>query len=96
MIELDGTPTKTKLGANAILSVSMAVADAAAEGGRACLSTPRLRTPPSYTLPVPMINILNGGAHADNSVDIQEFMIAPAGCPTFAEAIRAAAEVFHT
>jgi enolase len=94
MLELDGTPAKTKLGANAILSVSLAVADAAAKAAGLPLYA-SLRSAPSYTLPVPLINILNGGAHADNSVDIQEFMIAPAGCPTFAEAIRAAAEVFH-
>jgi enolase len=94
MIDLDGTPAKTKLGANAILSVSMAVADAAAKAAGLPLYA-SLRKRETYTLPVPLINILNGGAHADNSVDIQEFMIAPAGLPTFAEAIRAAAEVFH-
>jgi enolase len=94
MIALDGTPAKAKLGANAILSVSMAVADAAAKAAGLPLYA-SLRSTGTYTLPVPLVNILNGGAHADNSVDIQEFMIAPAGCPTFAEAIRAAAEVFH-
>ncbi|MDD8024946.1 MAG: phosphopyruvate hydratase [Acidobacteriota bacterium] len=94
LLSLDGTPLKTNLGANAILSVSMAVADAVAKADRLPLYA-SLRERPSYVLPVPMINILNGGAHADNSVDIQEFMIVPAGLPTFAEAIRAAAEVFH-
>jgi enolase len=94
MLELDGTPAKTNLGANAILSVSMAVADAAAKAAGLPLYA-SLRPAAAYTLPVPLINILNGGAHADNSVDIQEFMIAPAGCASFAEAIRAAAEVFH-
>ena len=94
MLALDGTPLKSKLGANAVLSVSMAVADAAAKAASLPLYA-SLREQPVYTLPVPLINILNGGAHADNSVDIQEFMIAPAGLPTFAEAIRAATEVFH-
>ncbi|MCX6559303.1 MAG: phosphopyruvate hydratase [Candidatus Aminicenantes bacterium] len=94
LLALDGTPLKTKLGANAILSVSMAAADAAAKAAGKPLYA-SLREQPVYTLPVPLINILNGGAHADNSVDIQEFMIAPAGMPTFAEAIRAATEVFH-
>ena len=94
MIELDGTPAKTNLGANAILAVSMAVTDAAAKAAGLPLYA-SLRKRDAYTLPVPLINILNGGAHADNSVDIQEFMIAPAGFPVFAEAIRAAAEVFH-
>jgi enolase len=94
LLKLDGTPAKTKLGANAILSVSMAAAAAAAEASGLPLYA-YLRKKAAYTLPVPLINILNGGAHADNSVDLQEFMIAPAGLPTFAEAIRAAAEVFH-
>jgi len=94
MLELDGTPAKSRLGANAILAVSMAVADAAAKAAGIPLYA-HLRKQAVYTLPVPLINILNGGAHADNSVDIQEFMIAPAGLPTFAEAIRGAAEVFH-
>ena len=93
LINLDGTPAKTRLGANAILSVSLAAAEAAA--ARALPMYRWLRERDRYTLPVPMINILNGGAHADNSVDIQEFMIVPAGRPTFAEAIRAGAEVFH-
>ncbi len=94
LLALDGTPAKTNLGANAILSVSMAAAVAAARASGKPLYA-SLRQQDVYTLPVPLINILNGGAHADNSVDIQEFMIAPAGLPTFAEAIRAAAEVFH-
>jgi len=94
LIELDGTDNKDRLGANAILGVSMACARAAAEesglplyrylGGSAFMQ-----------LPTPMMNIINGGAHADNSVDIQEFMIVPAGLPTFREALRAGAEVFH-
>ncbi len=94
MLRLDGTPAKTNLGANAILAVSLAVAGAATKAAGLPLYA-SLRKKDLYTLPVPQINILNGGAHADNSVDIQEFMIAPAGMPTFAEAIRAAAEVFH-
>ncbi len=94
LLKLDGTPAKTKLGANAILSVSMAAAAAAAEATGLPLYA-YLRKKAAYSLPVPLINILNGGAHADNSLDLQEFMIAPAGLPTFAEAIRAAAEVFH-
>ncbi len=94
LITLDGTPAKTRLGANAILSVSLAAAEAAA-AARTLPMYRWLRERDRYTLPVPMINILNGGAHADNSVDIQEFMIVPAGRPTFAEAIRAGAEVFH-
>jgi enolase len=94
LLKLDGTPAKTKLGANAILSVSMAAAAAAAEATGLPLYA-YLRKKTAYILPVPLINILNGGAHADNSVDLQEFMIAPAGLPTFAEAIRAGAEVFH-
>jgi len=94
LLKLDGTPAKTKLGANAILSVSMAAAAAAAEATGLPLYA-YLRKKTAYTLPVPLINVLNGGAHADNSVDLQEFMIAPAGLPTFAEAIRAGAEVFH-
>jgi len=98
MIELDGTPNKGRLGANAILGVSLAAAKAAAAdsgqplyrylaelygGGEPCL------------LPVPMMNVLNGGAHADNSVDFQEFMVVPAGAPSFAECLRVGAEVFH-
>ncbi len=94
MIELDGTPNKSKLGANAILAVSMATARAAAE---AC-SLPLYRYlggVSAFTLPVPLMNIINGGAHADNNLDIQEFMIVPAGLPTFSEALRAGVEVFH-
>jgi enolase len=94
LLELDGTPNKSKLGANAILGVSLAVADAAAQitgqqlyrylGGVA-----------ANTLPIPMMNILNGGSHADNSIDFQEFMIMPVGAESFSEAIRMGAEVFH-
>jgi enolase len=95
MIQLDGTPNKGRLGANAILAVSMAAARAAAQskkrplyrflgGGSGCL------------LPVPMMNILNGGRHADNSVDFQEFMIAPFGATSFSDALRMGAEIFHT
>ncbi|MGD8534797.1 MAG: phosphopyruvate hydratase [Candidatus Aminicenantes bacterium] len=94
LIQLDGTPSKKKLGANAILSVSMAAAQAASRA----LNMPLyqyLGKKEDYLLPVPLINILNGGSHADNNVDIQEFMIAPLGSPNFSEAIRASAEVFH-
>jgi enolase len=95
MIDLDGTPNKGRLGANAILAVSMAVARAAA----ASLGVPLYRYLGGVSaslLPVPMMNILNGGAHADNSVDFQEFMIVPFGAPNFAGALRMGAEVFHT
>jgi enolase len=92
MINLDGMPGKDILGANAILAVSLATAHAAA----AERGLPLFRTlGPGTTLPVPMMNIINGGAHADNSVDIQEFMILPAGAPSFGEALRYGAEVFH-
>jgi enolase len=94
MIELDGTPNKGKLGANAILGVSMAVARAAALASGKPLYT-YLGGPSATRLPVPMMNILNGGAHADNSVDFQEFMVMPIGAPTFAEALRYGAETFH-
>jgi len=94
LIKMDGTPLKSKLGANAILSVSMAAAQAATEAENLELYE-YLGKKESYFLPVPLINILNGGSHADNNVDIQEFMIVPAGRPNFSEAIRAAAEVFH-
>ncbi|MGB8952597.1 MAG: phosphopyruvate hydratase [Candidatus Aminicenantales bacterium] len=94
MLSLDGTPSKYKLGANAILSVSMAVADAASKALRMPLYA-YLGKKESWRLPVPLINILNGGSHADNTVDIQEFMIAPAGGSSFSEAIRISAEVFH-
>jgi enolase len=95
LCELDGTPSKSRLGANAILSVSLAVADAAAKASHVPLYA-YLQERPSFLLPVPLVNILNGGSHADNNVDIQEFMIAPAGAPTFAEALRAAAEIFYS
>jgi enolase len=95
MIDLDGTPNKGKLGANAILAVSMAVARAAALSQRKPLYR-YLGGDSASLLPVPMMNILNGGAHADNSVDFQEFMIVPFGAPKFAEALRMGAEVFHT
>jgi enolase len=101
LVTLDGTPSKSRLGANATLGVSMAMARAAAAAagiplyahfaalaGRAAGEAP-------YLLPVPMMNILNGGAHADSSVDLQEFMVMPVGMPTFAEALRAGAEIFH-
>jgi enolase len=95
MIDLDDTPNKSKLGANAILSVSLATARAAATE----LEIPLYRYlggTNARTLPVPLMNIINGGAHADNNVDFQEFMIAPAGAPSFSEALRWGAEVFHT
>jgi enolase len=94
LIDLDGTPTKRKLGANALLGVSLAVAKAAA----AAAGEPLFRYlggRQAVTLPVPMLNILNGGAHADSSVDLQEFMIVPVGARTFADALRMGAEVFH-
>ncbi|NIM90375.1 MAG: phosphopyruvate hydratase [Candidatus Aminicenantes bacterium] len=92
--KLDGTPLKKNLGANALLSVSMAVAQAASQALRVPLYA-YLGKRTEYRLPVPLINILNGGAHADNNVDFQEFMIVPAGSSTFSEAIRMGAEVFH-
>ena len=98
LIELDGTPNKSRLGANAILGVSLAAAKAAA----AACEMPLYRYAAGLydgsepaTLPVPMMNVLNGGAHADNSVDFQEFMIVPAGAPTFADCLRVGTEVFH-
>ncbi|MFO7587291.1 MAG: phosphopyruvate hydratase [Gemmatimonadota bacterium] len=94
LIELDGTPNKARLGANAVLSVSMAAARAAAAERGVPLYV-HLGSDEVRTLPVPMMNILNGGAHADNSVDIQEFMVVPVGAKTFAEGLRAGAEVFH-
>ncbi len=94
MIELDGTENKGKLGANAILAVSLAVAKAAAEEAGLPLYH-YLGGPNAKELPVPMMNVLNGGAHADNNVDIQEFMIIPAGAPSVSEAVRIGAEVFH-
>jgi enolase len=94
LIELDGTSNKARLGANATLAVSLAAAHArAAEHGLPLFMS--LADRASYTMPVPMMNIINGGAHADNSVDIQEFMILPVGAPTFAESLRYGAEVFH-
>jgi enolase len=95
MIKLDGTDSKARLGANAILAVSLAAAKAAATDQGLPLYRHLARTG-DLTLPVPMMNIINGGAHADNSVDIQEFMILPIGAPTFSEALRYGAEVFHT
>src|SRR5512139_3501129 len=95
MIQLDGTPNKGRLGANAVLAVSMAVARAAATSRKKPLYR-FLGGDSACLLPVPMMNILNGGAHADNSVDFQEFMIAPFGATTFADALRMGAEVFHT
>ena len=95
MIELDGTETKARLGANAMLAVSMAAAHAAAKEGGIPLYR-YLHTGAEFTMPVPMMNIINGGSHADNIVDLQEFMILPVGAPTFREAIRYGAEVFHT
>ncbi len=94
MIELDGTANKRQLGANAILAVSLAAAHASArEAGEPLFA--RLGGRETYELPVPMMNIINGGAHADNNVDLQEFMIVPVGAPTFQEAVRYGAEVFH-
>jgi len=101
LLELDGTPTKSRLGANALLGVSMAAARAEAAATQqplyahlARLSGPSAPHGPSL-LPVPMMNILNGGAHADSSVDLQEFMVMPVGLPTFTEALRAGTEIFH-
>ena len=94
MIDLDGTENKGRLGANAILGVSMAVAHAQAKNANIPLYR-SLNTSDEFVLPVPMMNIINGGSHADNSVDLQEFMILPIGAPTFREAIRYGAEVFH-
>lgn len=94
MIELDGTENKSRLGANALLGVSMAVAKAAAESAGLELFR-YVGGPNGHVLPVPMMNILNGGAHADSGVDVQEFMIAPIGAPTFKEALRTGAEVYH-
>jgi enolase len=94
LLELDGTPNKSKLGANALLAVSMATARAAALQ----LELPLYRYlggPNARTLPVPMMNIINGGAHADNNVDFQEFMVVPCGAATFSEALRMGTEIFH-
>jgi enolase len=95
MLDLDGTPNKARLGANAILGVSLAVARAAAESAGLPLFR-YLGGPNAHVLPVPMMNILNGGAHADSNVDVQEFMIAPIGAASFAEAMRMGAEVYHS
>jgi enolase len=95
MIKLDGTKNKGRLGANAILAVSMAVARAAAQSQKTPLYR-YLGGVSASLLPVPMMNIMNGGAHSDNSVDFQEFMVVPYGAPSFAEALRMGAEVFHT
>jgi enolase len=94
MLDLDGTPDKSDLGANAVLGVSLAVARAAADSTGLSLFR-YLGGPNAHLLPVPMLNILNGGAHADSNVDIQEFMIAPIGATTFRDALRAGAEVYH-
>jgi enolase len=101
LIELDGTPTKSRLGANAILGVSLAALKAGAAAAERSLYrhlahlTHRASADSPYLLPVPMMNIVNGGAHADSSVDFQEFMVMPVGLPTFSEALRAGTEIFH-
>ncbi len=95
LIALDGTPNKSKLGANAILGVSLAVAKAAAESTELTLYS-YIGGANAHVLPVPMMNILNGGAHADNNVDLQEFMIMPVGATTFAEGLRMCVEIYHT
>jgi enolase len=101
LVEMDGTPTKSRLGANALLGVSMAGARAAAAAAglpmyeHLARLSGRAPSDGKYVLPVPMMNILNGGAHADSSVDLQEFMVMPVGAPSFAEALRAGAEIFH-
>jgi enolase 1/2/3 len=94
LVDLDGTPDKSRLGGNAILGVSLAVAKAAADSAELPLFR-YIGGPNAHILPVPMMNILNGGAHADTAVDIQEFMVAPIGAPSFAEALRWGAEVYH-
>ncbi len=96
MIELDGTDTKGNLGANALLAISLAAAHAAAREAGVPLWRHIAPAGVEPVLPVPMMNIINGGAHANNSLDIQEFMVLPVGAPTFAEAIRCGAEIFHT
>jgi enolase len=95
LIELDGTPNKGRLGANAVLGASLAVAKAAADQAGASLFR-WLGGPSANTLPVPMLNVINGGAHAQNSIDLQEFMVVPVGAASFAEALRIATEVYHT
>lgn len=94
MLDLDGTPTKARLGANAILAVSLATAKAAAASAKVPLYK-YVATTQAARLPLPMMNIINGGAHADNNVDLQEFMILPVGAPSFSEALRWGVEVFH-
>ncbi|MDT5219007.1 MAG: enolase [Mycobacterium sp.] len=94
LVDLDGTPDKSRLGANSILGVSLAVAKAAADSAALPLFR-YIGGPNAHILPVPMLNILNGGAHADTGVDVQEFMVAPIGAPSFAEALRWGAEVYH-
>src|SRR5690606_39126701 len=94
LIELDGTPNKSRLGANAILGTSLAVAKAAAESQGMPLYR-YLGGVNANTMPVPLMNIINGGAHADNAIDLQEFMIMPVSAPSIADAIRMGAEVFH-
>jgi enolase len=94
LLDLDGTDNKANVGANAILGISLAVAKAAAESAHLPLFR-YVGGPNAHVLPVPMMNILNGGAHADSNVDVQEFMIAPIGAPTFAEALRTGTEVYH-
>ena len=99
MLDLDGTENKAKLGANAILAVSLALAKAAAQAKGLALYEYLAEldgSPGRYSMPVPMMNIINGGEHADNNVDIQEFMILPVGAANFSEAIRCGAEIFHT
>src|SRR4030095_8498121 len=95
LIALDGTANRARLGATAILGVSLAIAKAAAVSEKAPLYR-YVGGAGARLLPVPMMNIINGGVHADNPIDFQEFMIMPAGAPTFAEAVRAGAEIFHT
>ena len=94
MLELDGTPGKSNLGANAVLGVSMATARAAAQSHGLPLWA-YLGGVGAYILPTPMMNVINGGAHADNNVDIQEFMIVPHSAPSFSEALRMGAETYH-
>ena len=94
LVELDGTETKSRLGANALLAVSLANAQAAASDADVPLFA-HLAARDTYVMPVPMMNIINGGAHADNNVDVQEFMILPVGAPTFAESLRYGVEIFH-
>jgi enolase len=96
LIDLDGTPTKSRLGANALLGVSMAAAHAAAAEAQVPLYAHLGEAAGERLLPVPMMNILNGGAHADSNVDVQEFMVMPLGAATFAEAVRTGAEIFHS